>query len=80
MILIDLNGNISNNVSSIWKKTGIDGKWAVMYEELTGMVVLKEGISGEEAVDMMNWIVMQLREQRDRRHIILDIRAYMRSH
>lgn len=44
------------------------------------MVVLKEGISGEEAVDMMNWIVMQLREQRDRRHIILDIRAYMRSH
>lgn len=32
------------------------------------------------AVDMMNWIVMQLREQLDRRHIILDIRAYMRSH
>lgn len=24
--------------------------------------------------------VMQLREQRDRRHIILAIRAYMRSH
>lgn len=39
-----------------------------------------EVISVEEAVGMMNWIVMQLREQRDRRHIILDIRAYMRSH
>lgn len=75
MILIDKNGDIYSDITGIWKQ---DSKAisSILFDSYGEINYLKEGISNEEAENIMLWIHMQVDEQRNRRNIIIDLRKF----